>query len=245
MFRKILMSLFLLGLLIFPFDGIGLAQGYVPKVGETLQYKLTVKSVIYGANQTVKVVSRERYNGNEVYRVHSSMSTVGVVQKLYSYWETEEVLLSADGLYPLYLKRKIHEKGETETDEVHFDYFKGIASRTFTANGAKPEYSEIELPGYVCETLSLQYFLRKNSSAAKNNKLYFYSNGKIKEVAYHITEEHKKELTLDCGTFSDYFRMESEDILVIIDNHLNRYPLIIRKMAKFGKVEARLVSISE
>jgi hypothetical protein len=244
MFRKIFVSLFVLGIFLFPFD-LGWAQGYAPEIGETLQYKLIVKSMIHGANQTVKVVSREKYNGNEVYRIQSSMTTVGVVQKLYSYSETEEILLSADGLYPVYLKRKIHEKDETEIDEVRFDYTKGIAFRSLSKNGAKPEYSEIKLPGYVCEGLSLQYFLRRIPSGSKNNKLYFYSKGKIKEVAYRISEEHQKALTLDCGTFSDYYRIEGEDILVVIADNSAHFPLVIRKMANFGKVEARLINISE
>jgi hypothetical protein len=244
MYRKIL-GILMLGLLLFPFDLSWAQSGYAPEIGETLQYKLIVKSVIYGANQTVRVISKEKYCGQDVYRIQLAMNTVGVVQKLYNYSETEEVLLSADGLHPLYLKRKIHEKEETETDEVRFDYSKAIAFRTFTPNTGKPEYSEIKLPGYVCEALSLQYFLRKIPSGARNNTLYFYSNGKIKEVTYLLNEVRQGQLTLDCGTFSNYFKIESEDITVVIANNPDRFPLIIRKMAKFGKVEARLVSISK
>lgn len=244
MSRKIFIYLFALGIFLCSFD-LGRAEGYLPKVGETLQYKLIVKSMIYGANQTVKVLSKEKYSGKEVYRIHLSMNTVGVVQKLYNYSETEEVLLSVEGLYPLYLKRKIFEKGEIETEEVRFDYSRGTAFRTFTPHDAKPEYSEIKLPGYVYEALSLQFFLRRVPSVAKNSKLYFYSNGKIKAVNYHVLAEHAKELKMDCGTFNDYFQIEGEDIRVVIANNPNRYPLIIRKMAKFGKVEAQLVSITD
>lgn len=220
----------------------GQAQNYSPKIGETLQYKLVIKSVIHGADQTVRVVGRESYRNHDVLKIQSQMNSVGMVQKLYSYSEYEEALLDADDLFPLLIKRKIYEKDSVETEEVSFDYQRGIAVRVVSENGGPAQRTEIKLPGRVYNAISLQYFLRKKAEDPQSGKLYFYSNGKIKEVAYKTASGNMGTITLDCGTFTDYVQLVSDDITVIVAANSEKYPLIIRKMAKFGKVEARLVS---
>jgi len=242
MYRRVWIGILLAVVLLFQASW-GQAQIYVPKIGETLQYKVIVKSVIHGADQSVSVVSRETYRNRDAVRIRSQMTTVGMVQSLYSYSEFEEALLDADGLYPLWIKRKIHEKGSVETEEVTFDYHRGIAVRVVTENDGPAERTEIKLPGHVYHGLSLQYYLRKKATDPRPGKLYFYSNGKIKEVTYKAASG-KGTLTLESGTFSDYIQLMSDDITVVIADNTEKYPLIIRKMAKFGKVEARLVSVS-
>jgi len=243
MFRKGWIGILLTLVLLFH-SSWGQAQTYTPKAGETLRYKLVVKSVIHGADQTVKVVGRETYRNQDVFRIRAQMNSVGIVHKLYSYSETEEALLDADGLYPLWIRRKVHEKDSVETEEVFFDYQRGVAVRLVAENGRPAERSEIKLPGHVYHGFSLQYYLRKKAEDPRPGKLYFYSNGKIKEVTYRAASGHREPLTLESGTYSDYIQLVSDDITVVIAANDEKYPLIIRKMAKFGKVEARLVSIA-
>lgn len=243
MFRKTVVISLWLGLIFWMLGNPGFATGYSPKVGEVLRYRVMVKSVIHGGDQTSRVVARTHYHNREVFRIQSTMTTVGLVRKLHPYQETEELLLDAEGLYPLLLKREIQDKNGLETEEVRFDYERRIAVRQHAEKGSPPVQTELALPGYVHDALSLQYFLRKNRFDGKmDQKIYFYANGKIREVVYDVTQVHTR-IELECGTYSSYYEVDNDDIVVLIADTPERYPLLIRKMAKFGKIEARLMEI--
>lgn len=245
MFRKIISIGLWLGLIL----GIlgnptGYTMDYSPKVGEILHYRVIVRSVIHGGDQTSRVVAKTHYQNREVFKIQSTMTTAGIVQKLYPYRETEEILLDEEGLYPLFLRREIQDKDGMETEEVRFDYERQIGVRHHSEQGSTPVQSEFPLPGYVHDALSLQYFLRKNRFEGKTDQtLYFYSNGKIKEVNYDAIKVQKR-IELPAGTYSSYYEVDNDDITVLIADISERYPLIIRKMAKFGKIEARLMTIN-
>ena len=87
----------------------------LPKVGEILKYKVIVKSAIHGANETIKVVSKDTYNGRDVYNIHSQMGTIGLAKGLYNYDQVEDLVLDAEGLYPWFIKLETTRKQEYST----------------------------------------------------------------------------------------------------------------------------------
>jgi hypothetical protein len=221
------------------------AQALRLKQGEVYEYKVIVKSLIHGGNQTVKIINdHEIYKGVAAIRIRSILTTVGMVNKLTGYYETEEMVLDAEGLYPLYLKRESRDNKGTEVEEVRFDYQRKIAYRRLVETKKPEQQMEIKLPGIVHDGLSLQFFLRKADLRPGAHHLYFYSNGSgsIKEVDYSAREV-KRKLQLETKTYSEYLEIKSPEvnITIILANDAERYPLIIRKIAKVGKFEAKLV----
>jgi hypothetical protein len=219
------------------------------KQGEVLNYKVVIKSLIYGGNQTVRVINaKEEYKGHAAIRIRSTVTTVGLVNKLTGYSETEEMVLDADDYYPLYLKRSSRDNKGSETEEVSFDYRKKIAVRRLVEDNKPEERREIQLPGIVHDGLSLQFFLRKNDLKPGSHHLYFYSNGsgRIKEIDYFVRKV-KNKLQLGDKTYPEYVEIKSPNvnITIMVSNDEEHYPLIIRKFTKVGKFEARLVNTKQ
>lgn len=220
------------------------SNGYLPRVGETLDYDLWVKSVIHGGKQTVKVLSRDSDPDGDVFHVQCTMKTIGLAYTLTKYSEVEDVILDGNGIYPLSIRREVHQGKSTSIEKVEFDYKNGIATRSYYVDNGKIETTEIRLPGIVQDAVSLQFFLRKGDFQRGANKLYYYENGMIDETSYNVVEG-TAALKLACGTYDRYLRIDQNGgkitVLVAQDNY--RIPLVIRVLASFGKVEAKLVKI--
>lgn len=243
MFRKgLFLTLLTVSALIV--NAVGLTDDYIPpKVGECLEYKVYIKSVMHGADQTVKVVEAGNYQERPVLTIQSNMDTVGLAKTITKYQEWEEIILDLEGLYPWVIRRRVSDKDGLETEEVVFDYANGLAVRTVSKNGGPKEESEIQVPGYVQDVLSLQFYLRKNSSLG-NKQVYFYSDGEIKEISYRATE-NQEPLSLECGEFEKHYRIENGEkkITILLSVAPERYPLVIRKIGKIGRIEAKLSGI--
>jgi hypothetical protein len=222
---------------------LGYADGYTPRVGEVLQYKVMVKSTIHGANQTVKVLSNNVYRDRQVVNVRLTMNTIGLLDSMAKYHEKEDLVLDVDGLYPWFIKREVQDGRKTFTEEVTFDYDQGLAVRLVTKDGGSQERSEIKLPGFVQDGLSLQFFFRR-CTKGDSNQIYLYANGSVEKVGY-VVNQVQEVLKLDCGDFSKYYQVDNKEsnITVLVANNQERLPLVIRKMASFGKIEARLSKV--
>lgn len=245
MYRKILLWLVLF-IFIIPTVTVGAPpDNYEPRVGEVLTYKVIVKSVIHGADQVIKVVSNGSYKNHEVVNVKVSMNTVGMVKGITNYSEVEEMVLDKAGLFPWYFRREVTEADQTDIEEVTFDYQQGIAFRTVMKDNKPKKQSEIKLPGYVQDGLSLPFYLRKGNLKPGQHQLYFYSNGKIDPVVFQLKESNQP-LKLECGTYPQSYHISNEQskITIIVSKNEPRLPLIIQKMAQFGKVEARLINVN-
>ena len=244
MYRKLL-ALLCLFLLLFTAPEWSGAAGYTPRVGEQLVYKVVVKSMIYGADQVVRVISKGTYKNHEVYTVQYSMSTIGVVKNLAKYSEQEELVLDAENLYPWYLKRDVVSGEKQLHEEVTFDYAQGTAIRLASKNNEPTVRTELPLNGPVQDGLSLQFFLRNQSLKPGQHQINFYSNGKIEPVTFTLREVHQT-LKLDSGTYPQYLQASNAQskITVLLANNIERQPLVIQKLAQFGKVEARLEKVN-
>jgi hypothetical protein len=243
MSRKWLFIAALFGL-IFGCSGIGSAEEFSLRVGETLVYKAMAKTIIHGADQTVKVVSKGNYRNREVYNIHLTMNTIGLVREITKYSEKEDLILDAEGMYPWYIRHEVTEGDSIEVEEVSFDYSRGVAVRIYYENNGPKIRTEIKLPGFVQDGVSLQYYLRKADLNPGVNQIYFYSNGKVEPVSFNLSEGNKP-LKLECGTFDQYLLLNDpvSKFTVMIAKNQHRYPLVIQKIANFGKVEARLIQI--
>ncbi len=222
----------------------GLTDDYTPpKVGESLEYKVYIRSMMHGADQTVRVVESGNYRERPVLRIQSDMDTVGLAKTITKYREWEEIILDLEGLYPWVIRRQISDKDGLEIEEVIFDYPNGLAVRTISKNGGAKEQTEIQVPGYVQDVLSLQFYLRKNISLG-DNQIYFYSDGEIKEINYQGTE-NQGSLSLECGEFDKHYQIVNPEkkITILLSATPRRYPLVIRKIGKIGKIEAKLVRV--
>jgi hypothetical protein len=220
-------------------------MAFQAKQGEVLEYKVIAKSVIPSGTQTVKILdNHENYKGQAAIRIRSTITTTGLVNQLYHFYQSEEMLLDASGLYPLYLKRESRDRKGTEFEEVSFDYRKKVAVRRVIENDKPEERTEITLPGFVQDALSLQFFLRKTNLKPGNHQLFFYSNGSgsIKEIDYSV-QEIRKSLKAGEQTYQGYLDIQCPkvNITVRISNDEARHPLLIRQLTKLGKLEAQLV----
>jgi hypothetical protein len=199
--------------------------------------------MIHGADQTVRVVESGYYRERPVLRIESNMDTVGLANAITKYREWEEIILDAEGLFPWIIRRQVSDKDGLESEEVTFDYPNGSATRALSKNGGPKEWTEFQIPGYVQDVLSLQFYLRKNISPG-DNRIYFYSDGEIKEISYQGTE-NQETLSLECGEFDRYYQIDNAEkrITILLSAAPQRYPLVIRKIGKIGKIEAKLVQI--
>lgn len=245
MFKLKMMMISLLTVVVLMSCHTVVAKSYSPEIGETLKYDVYVKTIIHGATQTVTVMSEEDYQGRKVYRIVSKMNTLGLVNKLTSYSENEVLLLDADHLCPLYLKKTVIDKKEAEVEEVIFDYENKKAQRKYTLNAEKTEVKEIELPGRIQDGLSLLYYLRSKTSKSKSETIYFYNNGKVKEINCTYKANPDSAVSLECGEFPNTFKATGDELVVTLDVDSPKYPLLVAKMAKFGNVEMKLFSHSK
>ncbi|NLW48273.1 MAG: DUF3108 domain-containing protein [Firmicutes bacterium] len=243
MYRKGIFILFLSVLTILT-GAIGLTEDYIqPKIGECLEYEVIVKSMVHGADQTIRIVEADVYLDRPVLKIQSVMDSVGMIKSITKYQEKEEIVLDLEGLYPWVIRREISDKDGLEIEEVIFDYSKGVAVRVYSENDGPEERTELEVQGYVQDGLSLQFYLRKNITLG-NNEVFFYSNGKIKKISYQITEV-LEPLKLECGEFQEYYRVHNSEqkITILISKTPERYPLAVEKIGKIGKIEAKLETI--
>ncbi len=226
------------------FGSFGYAENAPFKVGEVLEYKLYAKSAIYGANEIIKVVSKNTLNGREVYRVHAEMTTVGIVKGLYEYSQIEDLVMDAEEFYPYWIRLETKDRSKNQLEEVHFDYVGKKATRVLTKNG-ETKTSEIELPGFVQDGLSLQFFLRHNQITEKPRKVYFYGNGKINESNFDI-KLISKPIKMESGIYSKYLQIidNDNDITILIAEDQCRLPIYVKKIAKFGSMEMKLSKVN-
>jgi len=208
------------------------------RVGETLTYKVTIRS-IYGGKQIVKVCSRRRYNGHEVFSIQSNMETDGLVKTLFKYYEKEEVLVDVNKLYPLYIKREVGERGKVFIEQVEFNYEAHLAVRRVNYDDGREEKIELKLPGFVQDPVTLPFYLRYVNNSQKS--IYFYSNGEITSVNYQVALINKNIKT-EWNEYSSYLRFDQPEskITVMLGSVKERLPLIIQKITNLGKVEAKL-----
>ncbi|HBE77736.1 MAG TPA: hypothetical protein DDW65_08105 [Firmicutes bacterium] len=241
MFRKIILCC--LGLLIIG-TGLVSANDYSPRVGEVLHYKVIVKSAIYGADQTVKVVSKGVYNGREVYTIHSEMWAIGLVKGIHNYRQVEDLIMDADGFYPWVIKVNTQDANKSKQEEVRFDYAAKKAFRSVIKNDEPQKNSEIELPGPVQDGLSLLFFLCRDKVADSENQIYFYGNGSIDHITF-TTKQATQPVQLDCGTYTKYLQIfdNVSRITVLVTQSPSRIPIVVKKMAKFGMIEMKLSQI--
>jgi hypothetical protein len=222
-------------------------DGYRLRVGEILDYDVWAKSIIRGGQQTLRILSQDVLQERDVLHVQYTLKTIGVVQSFTNnYFIIEDLVIDREGIYPLSIRREIHQGKLVTVDEVSFDYTKGIATRSFGVNDSKRSTYPLRLPGIVQDAVSLQLSLRKGGFQKGVNRLYFYNNdnGTIEET-YFLVSEGSTPLKLECGTYSDYYKFEDKGgkITILIAQDANRTPLIIRFLASFGKVEAKLAKI--
>ncbi len=242
MFRKIFPYCLVMFVLV---GGLGYTEGYTPRVGEVLEYKVIVKSAIHGGNQKVQVLSKDIYNGREVYRIHSEMLTVGLAKTLFRFQQEEDLILDAEGLYPLFIKKKTQERKETKIEEVSFDYVNKIAIRLYTKNDEPQKCKEIALPGFIQDELSIQFFLRKNQTMNSENKIFYYGNGKIDEKCFKVSQVDQ-EINLDCGDFSRYIQIidDISNFSVYVSDTPERLPLVVKTKGNIGLIEMKLVKVN-
>jgi hypothetical protein len=219
-------------------------NAYSPRIGEILNYDLWVKSIIHGGKQTVKVISKETGQNGDVFHVQCTMRTIGLAYSLTKYFEVEDVTLDGTGIYPLSIRREVHQGKSTSVEKVEFDYTQGIATRSYCVDNGKTETSTIKLPGVVQDAVSLQFYLRKGDFRKGQNKLYYYENGIIDETSYTVSDGTEL-LKLGSGSYTKYDKVDHNGgkITVLVTQDTYRVPLVIRVQASFGKVEAKLAKI--
>jgi hypothetical protein len=242
MFRKLIPCCCLAVLLYF--GSFGYANEPRFRVGEVLQYKAYARSAIYGANEMIKVVSKDTFSGRDVYRIHAEMTTIGIVKGLYNYSQVEDLVMDAEGFYPYWIRLNTQERSKSQQEEIRFKYDERKATRVVTKNG-ETRTSEIDLPGFVQDGLSLQFFLRQNRIQEVPHKIYFYGNGHINESNFEVTFI-SKPIHLESGTYPKYLQItdNENDITVLIAENQERLPISVKKIAKIGAIEMKLSKIN-
>ncbi len=220
-------------------------DGFCPRIGEILEYRVWVKSLILGGKQTFKIIAQDEIQERAVLKVQFELKTTGIARALTKYSEKEDLVLDRNGLYPLSIRREIHQGKAVTVEEVDFDYVKGVLTRSVSIDGLNKETMVLELPGIVLDGVSLQLYLRKGDFHIGSNKLYFYGDGNIKEAEYQVTEINEP-VSLDSGTYSNYYRIDYDkgNIVIFIARDTYRTPFNIKVLASFGKCDAKLFSIN-
>ena len=174
------------------------------------------------------------------------MGTIGLVKGLYNYSQVEDLVLDAEGLYPWVIKLAIQDNKSNQREEISFDYASHKAVRLVSKNGGAQESSEIDLPGFVQDGLSLQFFLRKDQIVDSVNKIYFYGNGSISENTFTV-KQISQAVHLECGTYSKCLQIVDDvsKITILVTDNLERLPILIKSIASFGSIEMKLSKIKQ
>jgi hypothetical protein len=128
-------------------------------IGETIRYAIHVSGVKIGM-QTIKLVSRELYNFNTVYRVRARMRITGLLSFFYNYHEQWTVLIDEETHYPVWVERHIEDRGKSTTYTYVIDQEN---RKVFISNGNE-KTMVIHTENVVFDRLSLCYYYRENPS---------------------------------------------------------------------------------
>jgi hypothetical protein len=132
---------------------------FVFPVGETIQYEIHVSGLRVGT-QTVRVHTRELYNGVPVYRITSQMKTSGFMDLFHRYSEQWTVLIDEKQFYPVWVERQIEDRGATET----YTYAIDQTGRKVAISKGSGEITVVQTDHVVFDRLSLCYYYRVNPS---------------------------------------------------------------------------------
>jgi hypothetical protein len=173
------------------------------------------------------------------------METIGFIDGLFKYSQVEDLVLDAEGFYPWVIKVTTKDKKHNQYEETRFDYEAQKAVRLRTKNGQVKEPSQIDLPGFVQDGLSLQYYLRREQAGADTNRIYYYENGKIKNITFTVRQV-AQTVQLESGTYSKYLQVNDDNsgITVLISQNSERLPIVIKSIANFGAIEMKLSKIA-
>jgi hypothetical protein len=142
-----------------PWELLAEREPFDLSIGETIRYTIHISGVKIG-RQTIKLVSRELYNFNTVYRVRARMRTTGILSFFHNYHEQWTVLIDEETFYPVWVERKIEDQGKSTTYTYIIDQDN---RKVFIRNGnEKPMVIHTE--HVVFDRLSLCYYYRKNPS---------------------------------------------------------------------------------
>jgi hypothetical protein len=149
-------------MLLIIFSPLGLLAEREPSdlpIGETIRYAIHTSGVKIGM-QTIKVVSRELYDFNTVYRVRARMRITGLLSIFYNYHEQWTVLIDEKTLYPVWVERQIEDRGKSTTYTYIIDQEN---RKVFVSNGNEKSMI-IHTENVVFDRLSLCYYYRENPS---------------------------------------------------------------------------------
>lgn len=221
----------------FPGSSIEAGEGNVLRVGEVLTYKIYYGSIPAGS-QTLKVVEKTEYQGREVYRIQMEMGTASAVGMLYSYKETEEILIDAKEFYPLHTIRHVKKKRRRITEETTFSLEKKeIVVRTVQDGEETVKIHPMEKPSQT--GLSLYYYLRTRPWESGKRELFLLTRKGVETFPY-ITKKANQYKTA-VGTFD----------VNIVENTTHGYILrfsqedssLLLQVEVGGKFDSRLVKV--
>lgn len=183
------------------FAGGNTAKASTPftlRVGETLTYKIYYGAIPAGT-QTMKVIEKTEYQGKEVYRIRMEMATASAVAMLYTYKETEEILLDAKGFYPVYATRSVKKKNKNMEQETKFLYDKKEIVRKTIRNGVE-EVKVFSVDRPCQNALSLYYYLRTRPWEKGKKDLLLFTKDGVESFSFtaKAVDAHKTAL----GTFA-------------------------------------------
>lgn len=213
-------------------------EGFTLRVGESLTYKIYYGAIPAGS-QTMKVVEKTVYRGREAYRIQMEMSTASAVKMIYTYKETEEILLDAKGFYPLYGMRRVKKKNkETEQETVFSMEKKEITVRTVRNGNENIKVIPFDKP---CQNgLSLYYYLRTRPWERGKWDLLLLTKDGIESFSYRVTHIERHQSAM--GTFdADSIENASLGYVLKFSKDARVLPL---QVEVDGKFDSRLVQVN-
>lgn len=206
-------------------------------VGETLIYKIYYGAIPAGT-QRMKIIERFNYDGKDAYRIRMEMGTSSAASILYKYHEEEDLILDANGFFPLYTLRKVKDRKKSFVQETIFSHAdKRIIQKTEKNGEIHSLVFSMEEP--CQEGLSLYYYLRTRPWERGKSSFTFLKKDGPKSYSFQVQDGGEYKTTL--GAFSvDKVENGELEYNLLFTKDTNAYPLQIDIKGKF---DSRLVQV--
>jgi hypothetical protein len=218
----------------------GLTSGCQLIPGERLEYQVYAKGLLIG-EQTLSIIREISYQDQLILHIQMQLRSYPAYALFFSYRETADLYLDPEHLTPVYLKKKINEKGKTWEEEYLFG--EEIVEKRVKVEGRETRLTSYQANNPLVEGLSLIYYLRARPWEKEQFLLYYLTTSGLVPVEYQYKGQEKIKTRFD-HMLADVIVDPVSQVSIWFSKDEQVYPLRISISKDFGILTSRLVKVS-
>jgi hypothetical protein len=218
------------------------------QAGERLVYEISWSNVVEAGRAVMEVSEEQRMDGKSAFRLVSTATSAGIVDRFYKVSDTVESSIDTNTLCSLSFRLDQRHGKRKRKREMIFDNEKGTV--LVMNNGKQETYS---VPGNVQDALSSLYYVRAHQDfiAGKPIIVNVHEDGKTWAVEVHTLGREKLKTVLgevDTIKIKTYPRYEGVfqnkgEIYIWLTDDARKIPVLMKSTITIGTIVSTLVEM--